>query len=52
MKDSDIQIQFLDYCVKCQVRINNLTANNLFKLHSSNPNAAKLGEDCDIYNQL
>ena len=38
MKDTDSPLRFWDYCAERRVKINNLTAKNLFQLHGSNAN--------------
>ena len=50
MKDTDCPIAFWDYCLVRRVRINNLTAKNLFQLHRTNAYTAMLGTEGDISN--
>ena len=50
MKDSNFPLDFWDYCVERQSRINNLTARNTFQLHGSNPHTALTGDEGDISN--
>ena len=50
MKDTDSPLQFWDYCAERRVKINNLTAKNLFQLHGSNPNQTITGNAGDILN--
>ena len=38
MKDTDSPLKFWDYCAERCVKINNLTARNLFQMHGSNEN--------------
>ena len=48
MKDTDSPLKFWDYCAERRVKINNLTAKNLFQLHGSNANQKITGDPGDI----
>ena len=50
MKDTDSPLKFWDYCAERRVKINNLTAKNLFQLHGSNANQKITGYPGDISN--
>ena len=50
MKDTDSPLKFWDYCAERRVKINNLTAKNLFQLHGSNANQKITGDPGDISN--
>ena len=50
MKDTDSPLIFWDYCAERRVKINNLTAKNLFQLHGSNANQKITGDPSDISN--
>jgi hypothetical protein len=50
MKESDCPLVLWDYCVERRARINNLTAKDIFKLHSSNAYTALTGDEGDISN--
>ena len=50
MKDADCPVVFWDYCLERRVRINNLTAKNLFQLHGTNAHTATLHDEADISN--
>ena len=47
-KEANSPIAFWDYCLERRARINNLTAKNLFSLHSTSPHTALTGEEGDI----
>jgi hypothetical protein len=50
MQVADSPVAFWDYCVERRVRINNVTAKDLFQLHGTNEHTATLHEEADISN--
>jgi hypothetical protein len=50
MKESNCPLVLWDYCVERRVRINNLTAKDIFKLHGTNVHTALTGDEGDISN--
>ena len=50
MKESNSPLRLWDYCVERRAAINNLTAKNLFQLHSSNAHTSLTGTEGDISN--
>ena len=50
MRESNCPLALWDYCAERRVRINNLTARNIFKLHGTNSHTSLLGEEGDISN--
>jgi hypothetical protein len=50
MRETDSPLVFWDYCLERRVRINNLTAKDLFQLHGTNAYTATLHEEADISN--
>jgi hypothetical protein len=50
MKESNCPLVLWDYCVERRACINNLTAKDIFKLHSTNAHTALTGDIGDISN--
>jgi hypothetical protein len=50
MKAADSPIPFWDYCLERRMRINNLTAKDLFQLHGQNAHCTVTSEEDDISN--
>ena len=50
MKEAGCALAFWDYCTERRVRINNLTARNLFQLDGRNAHFSVTGEEGDISN--
>ena len=48
--ESNSPLCFWDYCVERRARINNLTANDAFRLHGSTPHTLTTGDEGDISN--
>ena len=48
MHESNSPMSLWDYCMERQVRINNVTAKDKFKLHGTMPHTATLAEEGDI----
>ena len=45
VKEVDLPLTILDYCVERRTRVHSIEAKNLFKLHNSNHYATLLGEE-------
>ena len=50
MQESNSPLCFWDYCVERRATINDLTANNEFRLHGSTPHTLTTGDEGDISN--
>ena len=50
MREANSPLAFWDYCLERRVRINNLTAKDLFQLHGTNAHTATLNMEGDISN--
>ena len=48
MREANLPLVFWDYCLKCCVRIYNLTVLDHHKVHGNNPYTAMTGEEGDI----
>ena len=48
MQESDLPMCLWEYCVERRARIDNLTAKNNFKLHSTTSHTVTLAEEGDI----